>query len=241
MMIPQRFKPLARSARLLLRGLLGREILFQREVTAPTEFHGNDYGGWAILRDSLTQNAQVISAGVGEDASFDLSIIQKYGCTVHALDPTPKAVGWVREHIQDPRFVLHEWALSAGEDSLRLYLPVRDEFVSASCRPGQHTSKRYVDVPAVSLPVLFERLDARTVDLLKMDIEGAEYGVIAHALQSGVLGRVRQLLVEFHHYHPAFGLPATRKAVRDLRDAGWRIAWVSPSHHELLFLPARFA
>lgn len=222
----------------MLGTLLGRELMFRREVAVPTEFHGSAYGGWAILADSLTPDSRVISAGVGEDASFDLSVISKYGCRVDALDPTPKSIAWARATIHEPRFVLHEWALSASDEPLRLYLPVHEAFVSASCRSGRHTSMRHVDVAAVTVQTLFERLEAPTVDVLKMDIEGAEYGVIPDALATGAFDRVKQLLVEFHHFHPAFGVEATRRTLAALRAAGWRIAWVSPSHHELLFIRA---
>lgn len=217
--------------------LLGHEMVLRREISVPTEFHGSTYGGWSILAGSLGPDSCVISAGVGEDASFDLSLIATYGCSVHALDPTPKSIAWARATIQEPRFILHEWALAANDEPLRLFLPISDEYVSASCRAGPHASSRHVDVPAVSLPTLFERLGVETVDVLKMDIEGAEYAVIEHGLQSGVFRRVRQLLVEFHHFHPVFGTRSTRAALRALHAAGWRIAWVSPSHHEVLFVP----
>ena len=234
--LPRPLKPLARSGRLILGTLLGRELMFRREIAVPTEFHGTGYGGWAILADSLGPDSRVVSAGVGEDASFDLSLISKYGCRVDALDPTPKAVAWARATIHEPRFVLHERALSATDEPLRLFLPVQEEFVSASCRSGRHTSMRHVDVAAVTLNTLFAHIGAATVDVLKMDIEGAEYSVIPNGLASGAFDRVKQLLVEFHHFHPAFGVQATRDALAALRSAGWRIAWVSPSHHELLFI-----
>jgi hypothetical protein len=89
----------------------------------------------------------------------------------------------------------------------------------------------------VTLSGFLARLGVDEVDVLKMDIEGAEYAVLEHALRTGALQRVRQLLVEFHHFHPVFGIAATRDAIAGLHRAGWRIAWVSPSHHELLFVP----
>jgi FkbM family methyltransferase len=232
-----RLRPLVRRGQWLIDCARGRDLWFSRDVRLPTEVHGTAYGAWAILRDQLSANSRVISAGVGEDVSFDLALIEKYGCTIHALDPTPKSIQWVRENIRDPRFVLHACALSASDEPLRLFLPTKDIYVSASCRAGRHTSNEYVDVPAVTLPAFLDQLGFDEVDVLKMDIEGAEYGVIEHGLRSGAFDRVRQLLIEFHHYHPVFGIGATRRAVRALRDAGWRIAWVSPSHHELLFVP----
>jgi FkbM family methyltransferase len=224
-------------ARRLFERLSGRDLVFRPDVQVATEFHGTEYGGWAILRDSLGPDARVISAGVGEDASFDLALIRKYGCAVHALDPTPKAVHWAQQHVRDPRFVLHQLALSDADGSLRLYFPARDDHVSASFRPGGHLSRRVFDAPARTLQTLFALFGMESVDVLKMDIEGAEYGVIENGLGTGAFERVGQLLVEFHHHLSSFSPAATCHSVDALRSAGWRIAWVSPSHHEMLFVP----
>jgi len=43
---------------------------------------------WIRLRSAAT--AVVYSLGIGEDISFDLALIEKYGARVHAFDPTPK-------------------------------------------------------------------------------------------------------------------------------------------------------
>lgn len=220
------------------RMLLRPDLRFRRELDLATEFHGSEYGGWGILRNSLGPDARVISVGIGEDATFDLALMAKYRCTVHAFDPTPKSVRWVRENIRDPNFIFHDEALSDRDGTLRLYLPLRDDFVSASLTPAGKRASRYIDVPAVTLGTLRAQLGfTDTVDVLKMDIEGAEYAVLSDALRSGSLHGVRQLLVEFHHYCPGFSADDTRTAVAALHNAGWRIAWVSPSHHELLFVP----
>jgi hypothetical protein len=74
------------------------------------------------------------------------------------------------------------------------------------------------------------------IDLLKMDIEGAEYEVIDDLLAGPV--PVRQLLVEFHHRWPEVGIAKTRTAIRKLNAAGYRIFSVSPSGEEYGFLAA---
>lgn len=224
------------TARTYLKSLVGRDIFLTNEGNQPTEFHGTSYGGWAILAGSLHAGSKVISVGIGEDASFDLSLIAKYGCTIQAFDPTPKSAEWVRNHVKDERFVFHEQALTDHNGTLRLYLPARADFVSASLKPGSHVSGDYVDVPCLRLNTLLESLNLDSADVLKIDIEGAEYQVIADGLKSGALGSVHQLLIEFHHHMPAFAVAETRFAVESLRGSGWRIGWLSPSHHEVLFV-----
>jgi len=215
---------------------IGRELVFTPDVDVATECHGTEYGGFAILRESLHRDAVVLSCGIGEDASFDLGLIEKYGCTVHAYDPTPKSVAWVKRSIHDARFVLHEMAIASADGTLRLYLPKRTDFVSASLQPGEHTSQEYVDVPARRIATIVQSLGAGRVDVLKLDIEGAEYGVLADLLRESSAIYPDQLALEFHHFYPEFGIRATRDAVSLLRRSGYRLCWVSPSQHELLFV-----
>ena len=53
---------------------------------------GTDYGGWSFLDKNDLENKFIISAGLGEDASFDIELIQKYNCKIIVIDPTPKAI-----------------------------------------------------------------------------------------------------------------------------------------------------
>jgi FkbM family methyltransferase len=56
-------------------------------------------------------------------------------------------------------------------------------------------------VPMVSVPTLLGRLEGQSVDLLKMDIEGAEDPVLRR--DPGWLERVNALFIEFDHGDPA--------------------------------------
>ena len=50
---------------------------------------GTDYGGWWVPRDLLGPESVCFCAGVGTDVSFDVALIETFGCTVLGIDPTP--------------------------------------------------------------------------------------------------------------------------------------------------------
>ncbi len=52
--------------------------------------YGTLYGGYDIVDNIEIKN--FISCGLGEDASFDVEILNKKGCNVYIIDPTPKAL-----------------------------------------------------------------------------------------------------------------------------------------------------
>jgi hypothetical protein len=72
------------------------------------------------------------------------------------------------------------------------------------------------------------------VDVLKIDIEGAEYGVLGDVVSSGVA--IGQLLIEFHHRWKEIGAGQTRQAIKELAGAGFLVAGVSSAGTEYTFV-----
>jgi hypothetical protein len=64
------------------------------------------------------------------------------------------------------------------------------------------------------------------IDLLKMDIEGAEYEVIEEIVREKI--PVQQLLVEFHHRLSTLGADKTRKSLALLERYGMNISHICP-------------
>lgn len=61
--------------------------------------YGSQYGGWVVPVGILDHSSVCYCAGVGEDVSFDLALIKKFGCEVLAFDPTPRAIEYVRKNV----------------------------------------------------------------------------------------------------------------------------------------------
>lgn len=59
---------------------------------------GEHYGGWVVPISVLSESSICYCAGVGEDITFDLALIDTFGCDVFAFDPTPRAVRHVNQH-----------------------------------------------------------------------------------------------------------------------------------------------
>ena len=79
-----------------------------------------------------------------------------------------------------------------------------------------------------------EDLGHDSLDILKMDIEGAEYAVLHNVLENSI--PVTQLCVEFHHRWREIGVSRTREAISALRARGYRIFHISDSGEEYSFL-----
>lgn len=210
-----------------LKHVLGHDLWIRTETSLPTRFYGSRYGGWSVLADSVGQDSVVYSFGIGEDVSFDLELIRSTGCVVHGFDPTPKSLAWVESNIEEPRFQMHPWALATEDGTLTRWLPDNPEHVSASLVSAARRSQQSFDAECRGLESVMRELGHDAIDVLKMDIEGAEYGVLESLAKSKVLDQVSQLLVEFHHRMDGFAKQQTLNAIRQLRTCGFRVAWVS--------------
>ena len=72
------------------------------------------------------------------------------------------------------------------------------------------------------------------IDILKMDVEGAEYDVIKDIYKSDI--RPEQVLVEFHHRFPGVGITKTKEAVDCIKSMGYQLFSVSATNEEYCFI-----
>ena len=151
---------------------------------------GTAYGGWIVPTRLLGQGSRCYCAGVGEDVSFDLGLIERFGCEVLAFDPTPRAIAYAEPIAQrEPRFRLLPVGLWSSDTVVKFYEPKDPTHVSHSVVNLQGTSA-FFEASARTVPSLMAELGHASIDLLKLDIEGAEHTVLASTLEAGILPTV---------------------------------------------------
>jgi FkbM family methyltransferase len=198
--------------------------------------YGQNGGAWMICPDNLNDESVIYSFGVGRNISFDLDLIEKTGATVHAFDPTPRSIDWVKQQSTPPQFVFHDYGIADFDGELKFYPPRRER--SSHYAPV----KRYKDAslqefvlgPVHRLSTIMEKLGHDRVDLLKIDIEGGEYDVIDNLVSGTVT--IAQIMLEFHHDYSAIPIEKTLQAVSQLRDVGFEIFHISDRSYEISFL-----
>ena len=210
-----------------------RKILIVKNDWTIERF-GSDYGGWDIVTNNLNKDSTVYSFGIGEDASFDIDLISRFGLVVHGFDPTPKSIKWVDEHVFCNNFVFHEYGLADFDGQVCFNPPDNPEHVSHTILDRRSTADRAIIVPVKKLDTIIKELGHDVIAILKMDIEGAEYQVIDYLSKTNI--RPAQLLVEFHHHFPSTCITKTWNAIRKLRKMGYNLFAVSETGYELCFI-----
>ncbi|MBF0107830.1 MAG: FkbM family methyltransferase [Magnetococcales bacterium] len=215
----------ARSKR-FFKQMLGRDLWIRPQVRVPTVFLGSEYGGYAIDDRGLNPDSIVYSFGLGEDVSFDLAMIERYQTTVHAFDPTPRAIAWLREQSLPGKFVFRPVGLADHDGAALFAPPSRERHVSYSLARSTPESSTGVVAQVARLATLLGENGHDRCDVLKMDVEGAEYQILEDILDTET--NVRQIVLEFHPEMIASGLKRTSNLLQRMNHAGYSIIAISP-------------
>lgn len=174
---------------------------------------GSDYGGWVIPTTLLSHDSICYCVGVGEDITFDLELIARYGCQVFAFDPTPRAMRYMEDQTRNI-YQFHFFALGlwSKDEKCKFFAPRNPNHVSHSIMNLQNTST-FFEAECKRLSSLMNQLGHQSLDLLKMDIEGAEHQVLQSLIEDRV--QVRVICVEFDQPCPMSRiLDTTRNLLR---------------------------
>lgn len=218
----------------LVKAILGKEPLVSPDTRITKQRFGSEYGGWEVATDNIDSHSIVYSFGVGEDASFDSALIDRYNLVVHAFDPTPKSIEWVKKQGFPNSFVMHDCGIAAFDGNVSFNPPENPDHVSHTVLSRPSTNSMAITVPVKRLDTIMKELKHSHIDILKMDIEGAEYDVIDDINKSGI--RPKQMLIEFHHRFPGVGVQKTRQAIDRIRSMGYHLFAVSDTNEEFCFI-----
>ena len=195
---------------------------------------GSDYGGWVVPVGLVGPHDVAICAGVGDDISFDCSLIAETDCRVVALDPTAASVDWLAT--QDLPGGFEHRSVGLTETDGRFTVSTDDYGgISVQLLAVEETEPGEF-MQGLSYETIRRSILPSAVRLLKMDIEGSEYGVIRALADSPSLPKV--LCVEFHHGLYGYRFCDTRLAVDRLRALGYEHYWVSDTGREFGFVLA---
>lgn len=198
--------------------------------------YGDNFSGWYVDTALLKSHSIVYSVGVGANINFDIALIDGFGLTVHAFDPTPRSIEWVKQQKLSKKFIFHDYGLADFDGQIEFFPPAKPS--STHFSPVNRYGKDLDEVDLIKAPVkklntICKALGHDHIDLLKMDIEGGEYKVIDDLLASNIT--IGQILVEFHHMFKTIDFQETVDAIAKLKKAGYELFHISERTYEFSF------
>lgn len=188
------------------------------EFIPPVVTLGDKGFDWKYIEGSLNEDSVVYCAGLGTNITFEIELADTVGCQVHCFDPTPQAA----EHTipiarKNKKLSFHALGLFAVDSVLKFYKPPEPGLGSLSATNITY-SDISIDAPVKRLTSVMRMLKHEHIDLLKIDIEGSEHGVVEDMLFMDL--DVKQLCIEFDMPTPPWRVEAT---IRRLTLAGYEL------------------
>jgi FkbM family methyltransferase len=180
---------------------------------------GSSYGGWWVPTSYLSAGSVCYCGGVGTDISFDSALVRNYNCQVWAFDPTPQSRAWLSRQPEMEGFNFVPVGLWERDTTMRFYAPANPQHVSHSIGNTQGTSS-FFEADCRRISSIMAQLGHDRIDLLKLDIEGAEGPVLSDMFISEILPTV--VCVEFDRPEAVWH---TRDRVRSVMAHGYELVW----------------
>jgi len=161
-----------------------------------------------------------IGANVGFSALYFLRLFPT--ATVHSFEPMP----YLQARLQERKAAypyydwhLHPYGVWKEDGELELYTTHVNEFTSVSGLVRLHDTIHQVKVKVCALYSFLQASGIGRVDLLKLDCEGAEYGILFH-LPDEAFDQIAHIALETHDTEEW----KTRDMVEFLQRKGYEVA-----------------
>ena len=139
---------------------------------------------------NLDENSIVVDLG-SYHGCFALEIFKKFKCTVYSFEPLKQFYEYSKFTIKKDKIKFFNYALGKSNDKEILYLN------------GDETSffnksniNEEIDIREFNQAI--SDLDIKKIDLLKINIEGAEYDLLDHILENNIILKIKNLQIQFH-------------------------------------------
>jgi len=156
---------------------------------------------WKILqpgnrRFKYPLNAESLVYDIGGfEGDYTAEIRRLFGCVVYIFEPDPESFSGLEARFKgDPQVVLIKGALSSKDGSATL------QTAGEASRLLGTTDGQGTCVSLINAVDFIVNHNHSQIDLMKINIEGAEYELITALLEAGLHRRIRNFLIQFHPF-----------------------------------------
>ena len=153
-----------------------------------------------LYEADIDANSIVIDAGAytGEWAQ---EILDRYSPTIHAFEPDPRNYKQLQKRAEaDSRLIPYEFGLGEKNESVRMTL----EYLGSTIYSDSSNRKEApsAEVKIRDIADTWKSLGLMHVNLMKINIEGAEFPLLERMIEMGLLKNVDCFMIQFHEWHP---------------------------------------
>ena len=147
-----------------------------------------------LIDYSLDEKSVVFDVGgyIGNSAA---SIYCKFGSTIHIFEPVKVYIDRLESRFgENKKIFLHEYGVGGETTDLEIF--ISEGGTSLFSNHINYKSKELIKIN--SLKDVLQKLNVIEIDLISINIEGAEYALLEHAIDNNLLINIRYIQVQFH-------------------------------------------
>ena len=193
------------ARRLIGRGVgrVGSTISSLARRIAPSSEREQRVADWFAARGDQTlridyplDSSSIVFDLGGYQGQWTSDIYSRYGSKIFVFEPLPVYADYIQQRFaKNSDISVHAYGLGARDERI-LLAECRDEstvFVESN-NTVNGILRRAAD--------FFHEHDIARIDLMKINIEGGEYDLLEHLLDTGLIERITDVQVQFHDFVP---------------------------------------
>lgn len=143
----------------------------------------------------LSESSVVFDVG-GYKGDWSCQIIARYNPTIHIFEPVPSFRSFIENRYRKNRKIrVHPYGLWDVTEEIPLAVDEdRSSFVAGS---GPTDT-----LPMMDAAEFIRKEGISEIDLIKINVEGAEYRLLARLIDTGLVARCKNIQVQFHRTVP---------------------------------------
>jgi FkbM family methyltransferase len=159
-----------------------------------------------------------IGANVGLWTKYILSRNAK---KVYCFEPNKKALLHLEKSLKnDKNITIIDKAIYKENASLKFYINEENSLISSLIAESGHSPS--YDVSAITLEEAIKNSNEEKIDLIKIDVEGVEFGII-DTLSKEIVEKIDSFLIEYHDFYFENGMGKVENMIKKLKELGFKV------------------
>jgi len=131
----------------------------------------------------------------GYEGQWASDIFSMYTCFIHVFEPVPMFADQIRMRFsRNHKIDVHSVGLSSKDE-------IRQISVEANAS-SLFSKNANINIELVEVSAFIKAHNINLIDLMKINIEGAEYELLEHLLETGLTKNISNIQVQFHQFVP---------------------------------------
>jgi FkbM family methyltransferase len=186
------------------------------------KFIGATYANRHILHEvDINSDSVVVDVGAFT-GSWAQHIVDRYDPLIYAFEPNPDSFEALEEKAaSNPKLRPLQYGL--GDEDVTVDFTMNGLGSSMCDERTRHSDKKRIKVEIAAVDRVWNELKLGRVDLMKINIEGAEFPLLDKMVKTDLLKNVDCFMIQFHEWHP--GAYRKRQQIREELSKTHRLDW----------------